>query len=97
VYADTYQDGSPPTTCAPTPPAGRIVPQYGFGKLWCTQPGLRDQLGWATAPEVGGKGRWQAMEQGVLLYTAPDQRVRVLGTPAGDPLAGPVWHTFVSP
>lgn len=97
AYADTYQDGTAPTTCNPTPPAGRVVPQNGFGKLWCTQPGLRDQLGWATAPEAGGPGHWQVMDHGVLLHTSPDNHIRALSAPIGSLIAGPVMHTFVNP
>ncbi len=35
------------------PPAGYIRPINGFGKIWGYHKALRDQLGWATTPEVG--------------------------------------------
>lgn len=47
--ADTYVQGVDPIN-DPTivPPAGLYQPEYGFGKVWRTTPGVRDLLGWAT-------------------------------------------------
>lgn len=33
------------------PPAGLIKPIFGFGKLWGSDPGFRQYLGWAVGPE----------------------------------------------
>ena len=32
------------------PPAGYYQPDYGFGKVWREEPGLRDLLGWGVTP-----------------------------------------------
>jgi hypothetical protein len=50
-FNDTFQEGEPETDPSLTPPGDLIQPKRGFGKLWRTQPGLRDALGWATTPE----------------------------------------------
>ncbi|MCA9984678.1 MAG: LysM peptidoglycan-binding domain-containing protein, partial [Anaerolineales bacterium] len=34
------------------PPAGLYKPEHGFGKVWLENPWIREQLGWATAPEA---------------------------------------------
>jgi hypothetical protein len=44
VEGDVFGDGR-------TPPDGRFVPERGFGKVWFTQAGVSDRLGWATAQE----------------------------------------------
>jgi hypothetical protein len=49
IYADTW-NGEP--LCDAAPP-GHSQPERGFGKVWCDEPGVRDRLGWATAPETG--------------------------------------------
>jgi hypothetical protein len=50
-YNDSFQEGEPETDPALVPPDDLIQPKRGFGKLWRTQPGLRDSLGWAVTPE----------------------------------------------
>src|SRR5215467_2966149 len=50
-YADTFADGEAEVDPSLTPPANKFQPKRGFGKLWRTTPGLRDQVGWATTPE----------------------------------------------
>lgn len=49
------------------PPDGKFAPQLGFGKIWRTEPGIRDALGWATAPEQPGDGTFQMFEHGEML------------------------------
>lgn len=52
LYPDTWVEGE--TICnAGSPPPGLLQPERGFGKLWCTEPGVRDWLGWATEAETG--------------------------------------------
>ena len=34
------------------PPEGLLQPEFGFGKIWRENPGIRDALGWATAKPV---------------------------------------------
>ncbi len=52
IFPDTWNEGDP-VNISETPPAGRFAPARGFGKLWSTQPGVREKLGWGTAQEVG--------------------------------------------
>ena len=52
-YPNTWQEGQPESDPSLIPPDGHYQPVRGFGQLWRNQPGLRDQLGWALAPEQG--------------------------------------------
>ena len=63
-YADTYQEGEP-ITYPSDPPPGTFPPIRGFGKVWSTNPELREALGWATLPEQADSGR-------VLQFPAPN-------------------------
>jgi hypothetical protein len=51
-YPDTWQEGET-LNITETPPAGQMQPTRGFGKVWATQPGVRERLGWALAAETG--------------------------------------------
>lgn len=52
------------------PPEGFFVPQNGFGLLWRENTYMRQQLGWAVAPEVGFTTTVQEemVRDGVRLY-----------------------------
>jgi hypothetical protein len=67
-YDDTFQDGVDPESGGEIPPAGLFEPIRGFGKVWRENPGVRSALGWATAPEIGGPGRFQIMENGAMIW-----------------------------
>ena len=67
-YDDTFQDGVDPESGGETPPNGLFEPIRGFGKVWRQNPGVRSALGWATAPEAGGPGRFQIMENGEIIW-----------------------------
>jgi len=54
-HFDTFREGEPERANL-TPPPGLSEPARGFGKVWREQPGVRDALGWATAPERGDRG-----------------------------------------
>ncbi|MEZ4590400.1 MAG: hypothetical protein R3D55_04565 [Chloroflexota bacterium] len=54
AYEDLWQDGDPVDDPSLVPPLGFYQPQRGFGLVWRDQPQVRDRLGWALAPEVGG-------------------------------------------
>lgn len=58
-YTDTWTEGMPESDPAIVPPAGLYQPVRGFGKLWREETGVRDRLGWATAPEQGFDSTWQ--------------------------------------
>lgn len=51
-YADTWVEGET-FNIGVQPPAGRVQPIRGFGKVWATLPQVRDRLGWALSLEQG--------------------------------------------
>lgn len=60
AYSDAWAAPTPESDPSLIPPAGRRQPVRGFGRVWRDEPGVRDGLGWATAPEVGiAEGRYQ--------------------------------------
>jgi len=56
IYNDLFEEGDPEIDPSITPPAGLYQPKRGFGLIWRTEPGVRDRLGWATAPEQPFQG-----------------------------------------
>lgn len=50
TYPDTWTEGE--AVDAGQPPAGRVAPIRGFGKVWVSE-GLSERLGWALAQEQG--------------------------------------------
>lgn len=58
-HEDTWTDAEPESDPAFVPPEGLYQPIRGFGKLWRETPGVREGLGWATAPEQGFDSQWQ--------------------------------------
>lgn len=71
-----------------TPPEGFYQPEHGFGKLWAAEAFVRDELGWATEPEIGYTAsvethNWRfAYNEGISDHiTLPDGRVLHLETP----------------
>jgi len=65
-YDDGYQPGDPDPVA--TPPADLLVPTLGFGELWAERPDVRTALGWATAPETPGSGRFQLFIGGAMIW-----------------------------
>jgi hypothetical protein len=61
--ADTWSTGQPENDPQIVSPEGRYQPVRGFGKVWRTATyygaSLREQLGWALAPEKGFDGALQ--------------------------------------
>ncbi len=53
TFEDTWVAGQPDSVPGLTPPAGRVLPVRGFGKVWSNDANLRSRLGWALAPEKG--------------------------------------------
>ena len=78
-----------------TAPAGLVQPINGFGRLWANYSGvnqskLKDELGWATAPEVSYNATRQLIGRAnhVNIYiTVPDGRI----ADAYSGLAGLFW------
>lgn len=56
VYPDTWTDVQPDLGSL-TPVAGKYHPSRGFGKLWNTNPDVKQTLGLALTPEQGLTGR----------------------------------------
>jgi hypothetical protein len=58
-FVDTWSPDEPESDPGIVPPEGLYQPIRGFGKVWRTQPGVREQLGWALGPERGFDGAYQ--------------------------------------
>jgi hypothetical protein len=69
-FADPYQGEPEPDA---TPPEGRVEPRLGFGKLWRTNQGLHDRLGWALADERYFQGALEEFTGGTLIWTGAEQ------------------------
>ena len=82
-FADTWRDGVDPTSSGAVAPDGLQEPIRGFGKVWRESGGVRDGLGWATRPEVGGNGTIQVFERGEMVYIQATGQtyIAVAGTP----------------
>lgn len=80
-HPDTWQDGEPVAPDFAAPP-GLFIPQYGFGKLWATQPTLVERLGWATASEQADRATVQRFARGWLVWLKATNRVYAFGDSA---------------
>jgi len=81
-FQDTWTSVEPESDPALVPPAGLYRPIRGFGKLWRENAGVRERLGWATAPERGFEGAFQEQESvGYFAYarTLENRIVRLTG------------------
>jgi hypothetical protein len=67
VYTDNFKEGDPESDPSLTPPAGLRQPIRGFGLVWRSYPEVRDNLGWATAPESGFNA-WRQSYQGFGMH-----------------------------
>jgi hypothetical protein len=68
------------------PPDGRWFPEFGFGKVWSSIPGVRERLGWA----VGGEQGFTMIVQnanGEENFSLPDGRSVVCGRGQGNACA----------
>jgi hypothetical protein len=72
AYDDTWREGDPVYSCEATPPAGRVQPWRGFGKIWCELGGPSSAvIGWGLEEEQGfsagnGDPMVQDFEGGVI-------------------------------
>ena len=75
-----------PVDTGETPPSGLVLPVRGFGKVWANETGVRDALGWATAPQ-------QEFNTTVEVYIIPNTMdTAVLSMPDGRILSiGQSW------
>jgi photosystem II stability/assembly factor-like uncharacterized protein/DNA-binding beta-propeller fold protein YncE len=77
-FDDTWDENQPAYTCpdlgpSQTPP----TPQRGFGKVWCSQPRVRELLGNATSQEQAFEAALQAFDAG-LIFDTPRGAVYIL-------------------
>lgn len=70
-FDDTFDPGVDPLSGNATPPPGLFEPAAGFGKVWREQADVREALGWATAGEVSGIGKFQLFAQGDMIWIEP--------------------------
>jgi hypothetical protein len=70
-WRQVYEQWNPqePQPTPETPPAGRLVPERGFGFVWRNYPEIRQALGWATNPEIGISAPVQIMRRGSMFLT----------------------------
>jgi len=72
AFDDTWEESDPVYSCAGEPPAGRVKPWRGFGKVWCELGGPSSAaIGWALDEEQGfsegnGDPMVQDFEDGVI-------------------------------
>lgn len=71
----------PDNPVSTVPPAGRIRPIFGFGKVWGNYPLVRAALGWATSHEQSYVMQFSDTNSGVFYASLPDGR-RVVVTPS---------------
>lgn len=57
-----------------TPPAGRIAPIMGFGKVWGNFPTVQQRLGWAISPEQSHTMTIRVRNGQVIGFTIPGNR-----------------------
>jgi hypothetical protein len=53
TFEDTWVAGQPDSVPGLAPPAGRVAPVRGFGKVWSGDADVRSRLGWALIEERG--------------------------------------------
>jgi hypothetical protein len=84
---DTWQEGET-LSITETPPAGWTLPARGFGKVWATQPGVREKLGWALGGETGytalfeiHRANFGRYPYDFPIFNLPDSRIVSLQSP----------------
>ena len=70
-YQDSWDESQPEYTCADdqTPAQTPPTPHRGFGKVWCLEPSVRQQLGNATSQEHVWHVTLQEFESGLVFAT----------------------------
>jgi hypothetical protein len=86
IVTDTWQAGIDPESGGETPPSGLIEPVRGFGKIWRQAGGIRNAIGWATAPEQGISATVLNFERGRMIALAERGEILIVGNSG-------VWFT----
>ncbi len=76
-FDDKFDPATDPQSGNATPLAGLLEPLYGFGKLWREQFGIKQALGWATAKETSGNGRFQLFDGGDMIWVSQTKKTYV--------------------
>lgn len=66
VFDDAFEEGMMESDDNIVPPEGLFQPERGFGLLWRTNDGVRDQIGWAIEPEFGYVTRYEYRAGGIV-------------------------------
>lgn len=66
-FPDRWQEGMPEHACEWPAPNGLQQPKRGFGLVWCSQPGVKEGLGWALEEERGYTNEWQTFGGGEMI------------------------------
>lgn len=78
-YQDTWEEGDPERPAGDAPD-GLYMPIRGFGRVWESDPGLRQSIGYATEPsERGGTAALQLLENGIIIIPEFSGTAYVLG------------------
>jgi hypothetical protein len=70
AYANIWHEGDPQETCSSGAP---ITAVRGFGKIWCTTPGVRNGVGDATTEEFGYDSTVQDFARGMIFRASNGQ------------------------
>jgi hypothetical protein len=89
-FDDTFNPATDPESGGMTPPSGLLEPVRGFGKVWRTNSGVRDGLGWATGGEAGTTAIALDFSSGRMLYLPSRGDILIL-TYEGSPASG-TWR-----
>jgi hypothetical protein len=81
-FNDTFTDGVDAESSGAVPPAGRLEPVRGFGKVWRENATVRDALGWATSAESGGGAQVLMFERGEMVAVSQAGQMYILITGA---------------
>jgi hypothetical protein len=71
--ADSWTEDMPASDGMLVPPEGLLQPVRGFGLAWRNAQAIRDNIGWATAPEYAYQGFWQDFERGAMFVGVGSQ------------------------
>lgn len=67
IYQDTFVEGEAEFDPTIRPPEGLLQPERGFGKLWRSNPEVRESLGWALEPELGHVSNYEYEPEGEMV------------------------------
>jgi len=66
-FNDAFEEGMAESDPAIVAPGGKLQPMRGFGKVWREQSAVREQIGWALAPEKPDEVQLHPFERGSML------------------------------